>query len=175
MTKHVSIWKKVDFCRRSTFLKNIIKNQPDFLAARNNLALAYYYIGRLDDAVEMIQKVLQVEPYNLHALCNLAIIHQYTGEVKERDHLICTLKKIVPYNLDNMHKLATTMGILGEHEIAYFMFQRLLKSGEVPNSTLYHSIATAAWNCSRYQSAKKYWRLGGRDGSRVRNSILFSY
>lgn len=147
------------FLQAIDILEDIIKNQPDFLAARNNLALAYYYIGRLDDAIEMIQKVLQVEPYNLHALCNLAIIHQYTGEVKERDHLICTLKKLVPYNLDNMHKLATTMGILGEHEIAYFMFRRLLKSGEVPNSTLYHSIATAAWNCSRYQSAKKYWRL----------------
>lgn len=147
------------FLQAIDFLEDLVDQQPDFLAARNNLSLAYYYVGRLEEAVETIQTVLQIEPHNLHALCNLAVIHQYTGKTEERDRLMHMLKKIVPYNMENMCKLATTMGILGEHKIAYTLFQRLLKSGEVPEPSLYHSVAAAAWNSGRYQSAKKYWQL----------------
>ena len=49
---------------------------PDYLAARNNLALAYYYMGLFSKAKETIGEVLEQEPGNLHALCNLAIFYQ---------------------------------------------------------------------------------------------------
>ncbi len=42
-----------------------------------------------------------------------------------------------------MYKLATTLGILGEHEAAFAMFRRLIQREERPEASLYHYAAVA--------------------------------
>lgn len=61
------------FTQAVTLLEEIVSNTPDFLAAHNNLALAYFYMGRFTKAKECIMRVLEQDSGNLHALCNLAI------------------------------------------------------------------------------------------------------
>ncbi|UUZ91115.1 tetratricopeptide repeat protein [Paenibacillus sp. P25] len=140
-------------------LERIIKKHPDFMAARNNLALAYYYMGHFDKSVDMIRQVLELEPGNLHALCNLAIFYQHFGDRASLAESLEVLRKTYPFHQDHVFKLATTMGILGEHEKAFLLFKRLLKTGEAGlDPCLFHYTAVAAYNTKRYEEAERQWK-----------------
>ena len=137
----------------------MIKKHPDFMAARNNLALAYYYMGHFDKSVQMIRQVLEMEPGNLHALCNLAIFYQHFGDRDSLSGLLEVLRKTYPFHQDHVFKLATTMGILGEHDKAYRLFKRLLKTGEAGlDPCLFHYTAVAAYNTDRLEEAERQWK-----------------
>lgn len=146
------------FLQATRVLEELVAEYPDFLAARNNLSLAYYYTGRLNQALQEIQKVLEADPNNLHALCNQAVLYQHMGEIAKKERLVDVLKKWVPMHLEHMYKLGTTLGILGEHEAAYQMFRRLLRLESQPDPSLYHYAAAAAFNTGRPAEAEKHWK-----------------
>ncbi|MDR6225638.1 tetratricopeptide repeat protein [Desmospora profundinema] len=147
------------FLRATRILEELVEEAPDFLAARNNLALAHYYTGELDRAVDTIREVLEKDPQNLHALCNWAVLCQHQGETKQRDQLVGVLKKWAPFHLEHTMKLATTMGVLGEHHEAYRLFRQLLKLDPEPDSSLFHYAAAAAFNIGEWNQARKHWRM----------------
>lgn len=118
------------FAQVAELLEGMSSDYPDYLVARNNLALAYYYMGLFPKAKETIAEVLEQEPGNLHALCNLAIFHQNENRADQVPLLIKKLRVIVPFQHEQVYKLATTMGILGQHDTAYVHFRRLLKDEE---------------------------------------------
>ena len=147
------------FTEAVRMLETIIEQQPDFLAARNNLALAYYYMGLFDKAMDTIYDVLALDEGNLHALCNLAIFYQHAGDETRLGPLVELLGKTAPFHQEHVFKLATTMGILGEHEAAYRHFIRLLRDAELhKDPCLYHYAAVAASNIGRLQEAERLWR-----------------
>ncbi|MFS8214330.1 tetratricopeptide repeat protein [Paenibacillus polymyxa] len=147
------------FAQAAQLLKQISEEQPDMFAARNNLALAYYYMGLFQNAKATIIQVLEDEPGNLHALCNLAIFYQHEGGGPELDRLVQTLAVTIPFQEEQVFKLATTMGILGRHEEAYRHFRRLLHGDGENNAdaSLYHYTAVAASNTGRYAEARRLW------------------
>ncbi|GBF72336.1 hypothetical protein PA598K_00577 [Paenibacillus sp. 598K] len=158
------------FVEAVRMLEQMVKKRPDFLAARNNLALAYYYMGLFDKGMTATQEVLQAEPGNLHALCNLAIFRQHAGDEEALDALVEQLRKTYPFHQEHVFKLATTMGILGEHESAYRHFRRLLKDVELQQDPcLYHYNAVAAVSLTRYDEAERLWRQAAKldPGSRI--------
>ena len=69
-------------------LEKLIVENPDFWAAYNNLALAYFYIGEEDQAKALLHQVLDENRGNLHALCNLAVIHYYEKNEKELEEIV---------------------------------------------------------------------------------------
>ncbi|WP_308723441.1 tetratricopeptide repeat protein [Paenibacillus polysaccharolyticus] len=146
------------FAQAAELLEGMSPDYPDYLAARNNLALAYYYMGLFSKAKETIAEVLEQEPGNLHALCNLAIFYQNENRTDQVLLLIKKLRAIVPFQHEQVYKLATTMGILGQHDAAYIHFRRLLKGEETANDpALAHYAAVAAFNTERYDIAKRLW------------------
>ncbi|MGF6357172.1 tetratricopeptide (TPR) repeat protein [Paenibacillus sp. 4624] len=146
------------FAQAAELLEGMSPDYPDYLAARNNLALAYYYMGLFSKAKETIAEVLEQEPGNLHALCNLAIFYQNENRTDQVLLLIKKLRVIVPYQHEQVYKLATTMGILGQHDAAYIHFRRLLKGEETAaDPALAHYAAVAAFNTERYDMAKRLW------------------
>ncbi len=147
------------FAEAVRLLESIVEKYEDFLAARNNLALAYYYMGRFDKAMDTINQVLELEGGNVHALCNLAIFHQHAGHMEPLTQLVELLKKTYPFHHEHVFKLATTMGILGEHETAYRHFMRLLKDPALQQDPcLHHYGAIAACNIGRWKEAERLWR-----------------
>src|SRR5690606_31038254 len=145
------------FLEAIELLESISEEHPDFLAARNNLALAYYYIGLGQEAKRAIEQVLERDPVNLHALCNLAIFYHYEGKQEELEQLVPLLVKLDPFYQEHLFKLATTMGILKEHSAALRHFQRLMKQGEAKNDPcLCHFTAIAACNAGKWDIAEKY-------------------
>jgi tetratricopeptide (TPR) repeat protein len=154
-----SLLEEGKFAEAVRILEKIIKKQSDFMAARNNLALAYYYMGHFDKSIDMIRQVLEMDHGNLHALCNLAIFYQHFGDKENLGELLDVLRKTYPFHQDHVFKLATTMGILSEHETAYRLFKRLLKTGEAGlDPCLFHYTAVAAYNTRRYDEAERQWR-----------------
>ncbi|WP_284643419.1 tetratricopeptide repeat protein [Paenibacillus silviterrae] len=154
-----SLLEEGKFAEAVRIMEKLIKKHPDFMAARNNLALAYYYMGHFDKSVDMIKQVLELEPGNLHALCNLAIFYQHFGDRDNLNELLMLLRKMYPFHQDHVFKLATTMGILSEHEAAYHLFKRLLKTGEAGfDPCLFHYTAVAAYQTKRYDEAERQWR-----------------
>ena len=151
------------FVEAVRLLKSIIEEQPGFLSARNNLALAYYYMGLFDQAADTVREVLKVDPGNLHALCNLAIFRMHNGGREEALAIVGALRKLVPTQPELAFKLATTLGILGEHEAAYFHFRRLLRelSGS-RDPCLLHYTAVAAGNIGRFTEAGRLWQEAAR-------------
>lgn len=150
------------FSEATKALEKLVRKKPQFTAARNNLALAYYYRGYFDKCLATIEEVLTREPGNLHALCNLAIVYKHMNNTEGLNSIVKTLAKIVPYQYDYLFKLAKTMGTLEQHETAYIHFKRLMKWVEPGDPYLYHYIAVAAFNTSRYSEAERYWRLAER-------------
>jgi len=147
------------FAEAVKILEEIIERQPDFLAARNNLGLAYYYMGLFEKSVATISEVLAVEPGNLHALCNLAIFYQHSNQQDQLRALIGKLNKTIPFHPEHVFKMATTLGIVGEHREAYQHFRRLLKTGELAGEpSLHHFAAISAVNLKRYDEARKHWQ-----------------
>ncbi|ACS98848.1 tetratricopeptide repeat protein [Paenibacillus sp. JDR-2] len=151
------------FTEAVRILEKIIEEQPEFLAARNNLALAYYYMGMFDKAMATIREALELEPGNLHALCNLGIFYQHAGDKDSLTPLLDLLRKTAPFHQEHVFKLATTMGILGEHESAYRHFTRLLKDVELNlDPCLYHYAAVAACQIGRYVEAERLWKQAAK-------------
>ena len=151
------------FIEATQLLEKLTRKHPDMLAARNNLALAYYYVGEFERSLGEIKEVLSIDPGNLHALCNLAIFYQHFGHMAELQELVEQLRRTVPYHQEHVFKLATTMGILQEHDHAYRHFRRLLGSGEgVHDPCLYHYAAVAAYNIGRTSEAQQLWRKAAK-------------
>ncbi|MBC8078768.1 MAG: tetratricopeptide repeat protein [Gorillibacterium sp.] len=147
------------FVEAARVLEKIVKKHPEFLAARNNLALGYYYLGQFERALATVYDVLGIDEGNLHALCNLAIFYQHLGETEKLSSLMAQLSKTYPFHPEYLFKLATTMGILSDHETAYRLFSRLLKtSGDEQDASFFHYLAVAAFNTGRYREAEKRWR-----------------
>ncbi|MCY0868990.1 MAG: tetratricopeptide repeat protein, partial [Firmicutes bacterium] len=63
-----SLLEEGKFHEASALLEKEIIRQPESAAARNNLALAKYYLGQLDEAIMLTRDVLQRDPNNVHAL-----------------------------------------------------------------------------------------------------------
>jgi tetratricopeptide (TPR) repeat protein len=145
------------FLQAIPLLEELIVQEPHFLDAWNHLALAYYDTGRCEEALQCMEQVLEIDSCHLHTLCNLAILAHHMKETKQCQLLLQTLRKLVPLQQEHTYKLATTMGILGEHQMAYHWFCRLLQTEKAPKATLYHHIAVAAYNTGRIREALTYW------------------
>ncbi|MDU0329567.1 tetratricopeptide repeat protein [Paenibacillus sp. 3LSP] len=151
------------FAQAVKMLEELVQTRPDFLAARNNLALGYYYLGLFRKAVETVEEVLVQDPGNLHGLCNLAIFYQHAGNREALEELAGRLENIVPFHQEHVFKLATTMGILGRHEAAFGHFQRLMRGSETNlDASLYHYAAVAAYHTGQKEEAEKLWKAAKR-------------
>ncbi len=138
-------------------LKGIVSSHSDFIPAWNNLALAYYYTGDLDEAMATIERTLEQEQGNLHTLCNLAVLLSHSNRTAELLELLAQLKKVVPMHHEYIYKLATTMGVLGQHEEAIPLFQQLFRQPFPHEASTYHFAAISAYSVNRSDLAKRWW------------------
>lgn len=145
------------FMEASEYLEQAIREHPDSTAPRNNLSLAYYYLGELDKAIDAALAVLERDSSNVHALCNLAVFYQHLGKREQMQEILDCLRKLYPLYFDHTYKLATTMGILGEHTAAYRLFRQLLRWSDRQDAQLLHCVAAAAANLGFYDKAERIW------------------
>jgi len=155
--KAKSLLEEGKFYEAAKKLKRMVEEHPDFLAARNNLALAYFYLGNHFQAIEQTREVLNQEKTNIHAMCNLAIFYKHLNNEKELTYIINALKKILPFQREHRYKLATTFAILGEHDMAYKYLKQIIHYNGDFDAALLHYTAVAAFNTKRVGEARGLW------------------
>lgn len=146
-----------EFKKAVTLLNQVIKEFPEYWSAYNNLALAYYYLGKPQKADEMLNEVLEKNHGNLHALCNKAVFAFYEKEWQSVKELKAILKKIKPISAEHQYKLGTTFALLGEHELAYGLLKKLYKQGFEGEGPFYYWLSYSAYYTGRIQTAQKSW------------------
>ncbi|MBO8165441.1 MAG: tetratricopeptide repeat protein [Brevibacillus sp.] len=146
------------FLEAMELLQELVQADPDFTPAWNNLALAYYYVGDFPKAMQTIEQTLSRDPGNLHARCNLAVLLSHHNRTGELASLIAGLKKIVPLHHEPLYKLATTLGVLGQHAEAYHLYRRLFRHWGHHDACTYHYAAISAYQCGKREQAVRWWQ-----------------
>lgn len=144
-----------DFRKAIELLEDIVTDYPEFWSAYNNLALAYFYIGKVQKAHHILHDVLARNKGNVHALCNIAVFYYYEKKEQELDELLELLIKIKPYLVEQRYKLGATFSLVGKHEEAYRLFRQLQRTGYDGDAGFYFWFAHSAYFTGHESIAKK--------------------
>jgi tetratricopeptide (TPR) repeat protein len=139
-------------------LREIIKNHPKFWAAYNNLALTHFYKSEFDEAMDVLQDVLDKNPGNLNAICNLAIFLFHLGMDEPGGKLVDRLKMVHPMHPEHRYKLGNTFGLLEEHTYANKWLQTLKKSSFVYDPVTAHMLAVSYFALGQKELSLKTWK-----------------
>lgn len=144
-----------DFKEAVELLEIIIIDHPEFWAAHNNLALAYFYVGKTDKASMLLHDVLKQNKGNLHALCNLAVFYYYEKKEEKLDSLLELLMKIKPYLVEHRYKLGATFALVGRHKEAFNLLRSIQKHGFEGDAGFYFWLSHSAYFTGREVIARE--------------------
>lgn len=147
-----------NFQKAIEVLKETIEQHPDFWSAYNNLALAYFYLGKTEEAFSTLEEILAKSPGNLHALCNLVVFHYYQHNEKKVEELVMSLDKIRPILMEHRFKLGATFALLGKYALAYKWLKQLQKHGYEGDGAYYYWLANSAFHLGHENTAKQAWK-----------------
>ena len=143
-----------DFNEAIELLESIITDYPEYWSAYNNLALAYFYIGKTEQAADLLHDVLKRNKGNIHALCNLAVFYYYEKKEEELQSLLELLMKIKPYLIEHRYKLGATFALLGRHKEAFEWFRSLQKQGYEGDAGFYYWLSHSAYSTGHEEIAR---------------------
>lgn len=147
------------FPKAIELLKDVVETYPEYWSAYNNLALAYFYLGKAKKAESILDDVLERNPGNLHALCNRLVFAHYQGKTKTVTRLMDSLKKIQPMLIDHQYKLGTTFALIGEYESAYFWLKKLYKNGFDGDGPFYYWLSYSSYFTNHENFARSIWKV----------------
>lgn len=133
-------------------LENVFKRDTTLVSAMNNLALAYFFDGKKQKAIEMSRKVLSSQPLNLHACCNLALFYSDMNDHASASAYLDKLDGFSDIAPEDMHKVALTYCELGYHEKAYKWFLKIV-AFQPYDIRILHFCGLAAFNYGQYAEA----------------------
>jgi len=146
------------FPKAIELLKDVVKEYPEYWSAYNNLALAYFYLGKVETAEAILEDVLERNPGNLHALCNKLVFAHYQGQSEGAEQLKESLKKIQPLLSEYQFKLGATFALVGEYELAYLWLKKLYKHGFNGDGPFYYWLSHSAYFTGHENFAKSIWK-----------------
>ncbi|MHB1315594.1 MAG: tetratricopeptide repeat protein [Christensenellales bacterium] len=138
-------------------LKEAICENEELYYARNNLALAYYYLHQIDKAIEVTEQLLQDDPVNVHACCNLAIFYYNKKEKEKLADTIERVKKLPEEDIDDTQKIALTFCELGYDGEALVLLKKMLEYKPF-DKVMLHCAAVASYNLKKHKEAGYYWQ-----------------
>lgn len=140
----------------------ILRHDPQFAPAINNLSLAHWAEGRLDKAVEAAQRALEFEPDNIHALSNTIHFMCISGRSDEALPYAERLKASTAPAWDRWLKKAEGLSFIGDDEGVLDVFHQAEQTDEVTpgqhSAFLAHLAAVAALRLGREEDARRYWK-----------------
>lgn len=140
---------KGDFKTAILILEEVANKDCTLLSAINNLALAYFFDGKKQKAVETAQRVIGHNPHNLHACCNLALFYSELNDHAKASQYLNKLDDLPDIEPEDMHKVALTYCELGYHEKAYSWFLKIMNF-QPYDIRILHFCGIAALNSGKY-------------------------
>ncbi len=139
-------------------LEIVTKDYPEFWSGYNNLAIAHFQSGNVDQALKLIEMILEKNPGNMHALCNTLIFLYSIGEHKQVEALAEQMKSVYPISFEHRLKLGTTFATIGHFEHAYKWLKLLKRQGYEGDVSFYYWFAYASYMVKDYRTAEKMWQ-----------------
>ncbi len=139
------------------YFQKVIKERPNYWAAQNNLAIAYFSSGQTEKALEQLELILEKDPGNVHALCNLVTFHHQSGNSDVVQALLPRLEIIYPVYPEHRSKLGATFFFLNHYEKAYYWLSSAERSGMFTNQSFHYWLAVSAYRIGKAKQAQKAW------------------
>jgi tetratricopeptide (TPR) repeat protein len=142
--------------------KEILRERPEFTPALNNLSLAHWAEGRLDQAVEAAQKVLTFEPDNVHALANLVHFCCLNGRTEQAQDYAERLRASPAPASEKPVKQMEAFAYLGDDEAVLALFDQAAgtqaRDERFANPMVYHLAAVAMLRQGHEKRARQTWK-----------------
>ncbi|AZT90977.1 tetratricopeptide repeat protein [Caldicellulosiruptor changbaiensis] len=138
------------------YFKMILAKDDTIFAARNNLSLAYFYMGEIEKAIHEAKKVLEIDKYNVYANCNLAFFYSTIGKTKELKKQLKTILELKTYDHKDKIKVLDTLIKLNQHAAIVDRAGELFEITKEPYFK--HIQAISLYNTRQYIKAKKIWK-----------------
>jgi tetratricopeptide (TPR) repeat protein len=137
-------------------LQAALRMAPGLTPAHNNLALAYFQLDRVDEAIAIEEKVLQdLEPDDVFALAHLMWLWLVTGQPERAEALWPRLDALLPSASEPGHsKAVEALALLGKHQQVYDLL-RAVGVDELSPMEL-AMLGAAAGNLGHLQEAQTY-------------------
>ncbi|MDM5190730.1 tetratricopeptide repeat protein [Bacillus sp. DX4.1] len=139
-------------------LEIVTKDYPEFWSGHNNLAIAHFQLGNVDEALKLTEMILEKNPGNMHALCNTLIFLYSIGEHKQAEHLAEQLETVYPISFEHRLKLGTTFATIGHFASAYKWLKLLKRQGYEGDVSFYYWFAYSAYMVKDQHTAEKMWQ-----------------
>lgn len=146
------------YAEAMTLFRKVIKEKPDFWAAQNNLAIAYFSMGLSEKALDILYHVLKYDGGNIHALCNMATFYFQMGDQAKLRETLDRLDKLYPYFPEHCGKLGSTYLFIGEYDRAFQWLLAAEKTGARTDQAFYFWLALSAYRTGRPDVAKRAWK-----------------
>lgn len=139
--------------------KKVIREEPDYLAAQNNLMIAYFSTGAIEKAMAVAEAVLTKDPGNIHALCNLATFFSQLGEQENLRKVMKRLDGIFPILPEHCGKIGSTYLFVGDYKKAFYWLKIAEQRGVHRDQVFCFWMALAAYHMNHRKLAEKYWGM----------------
>jgi tetratricopeptide (TPR) repeat protein len=104
-----------------------IADAPDDAQARNSLGVAYYQMGRVDDALVQLNEALRLEPEHTVANFNVALIAMMQGRLEEAATHLQRAIAVRPDYAEAHNNLGVVLMRQGSFDPAIAQFQEVLR------------------------------------------------
>ena len=145
-----------DYAGAIEILSEVYPGSDRYADALCELELAYFFSGKLQEAVSAGRKALVYRPDCVRALCTLASIYHYCGQYEQAALCLKRAEETGSDADDDVYKLATTLCEQAKHKKALFYLEKLI--GRNPYETKILFLAgIASYNTGDYSKARSYF------------------
>lgn len=142
-----------------------VRTYPQSVQARLGLAMAYQRQGRIDDAFQAYQRVLEIDPNNRMALISLGILGGYRIEWQDRGiEALNVLLELNPNDLEARSQRALLFGYQGRFGAAIADYEIVLEANPSPE-VLVGAAQVYAYNGNYSRSLELFERYQATGGT----------
>ena len=163
--------KKNNLQAAEKLYKEILKTNPNFAGAYNNLGNVLHELGKHQKAISCYEKAIQIQPNYANAHYNLGLVFKELGEFQKAVSCYEKAVQIQPNFVDAHNNLGAVYFELGEHQKAISCYKKVIQIE--PNNLTSHWLSMNTFPII-YENLKEIdlYRKRFEDGTKKINYLL---
>jgi len=148
----LSYMKSGMLVKAENLFSTVPKGNPDYLYARNYMALCRFFLNDFTGVEEYCSEVFEADPDNVFALCTLASMSHFLQRSTRTQYYLDRILSIKTEDLTDLFKIATTLCEIKEHELG-LKYLKKLRSLKPYDINIMFLIALAYYNTKDLKSS----------------------